>query len=784
MTDAEKASCEEWLKAHAKNWQTYKRAQWKYKWHGKTLVRFLDNVSMRELQDNLVLEYLCSADCVETLSLYSQGVSSEWTPVSAWYEIMATRGPVNGILQVRLYHALQKDVESGGDGPYTVENGCMYKVSWKFYWNQTSVISVPASSSGVNYRISNLHRNDEDGTFSYVLEKRERVQQDIDEYVRETDAFKTQSREEHRGVRGDTDEGGKAASVSLGKIVTREVSKNEDCTHDEGNTTVESKAVSGAVTETNVGLHGSVVTTVNRNMRAKADETGLNPGESVRNEENEDLTWNQTIRKISTTFRQWISGVCKKTIFRHTHSETNATGKNPGFDHVVDPTSAPGTIHELDVRRTETGWDVTDTTHTDSSVSGSVTEKRVYLDGVVETTVNANQSGPASTASIGIGGAVRNELTESGLVNQTITKAVASNVGKTGESCENTHLVHQHSTTNVLGSGSDVTVEVAAGSGQTAFARMERTERGGYRVVRGTNTAKGATASGSVNSDGVSVAVTTYRNASSIAAGASSQNVVTEATATRNEFGLLDGTKRTTTYREKEATSRGGSLLFTEETVVKDDSSAQSLAQQTPTRGTSYSTSAQKNDHGSYRVTKTTRKGIADETHKRWTSVVKGKDYEAAYACGLDVYRNQTAVPDPTSDVDAHVSVSINEMGLYDVVIQWKSLTDYKYVDRSSGGGTQWDNSKTVNLQIDKSVITKEVTEGSKTVKKKYLVYRVAKCNVRTLCSTMQNMYQEVGKNPGRPDLGVASAVHGNVAIIYTSVEVEDGFKSVEIKVS
>ena len=201
MTEENKAKCVEWTKAHAKHWQTYKRAQGKYKWHGKTLVRFLDNVSMRELQDGLLLEYLCSPDCMETLSLYSQDVSKEWTPISAWYEIMATRGPVNGILQIRLYHALRTDVENGGDGPYVVENGCMWNVSWQFFWHQTSVPALPKSSSGVNYRIANLNRDDEDGTYSYVLERRERVQQDIPEYVREVDAFKTQSREEHKGVK-------------------------------------------------------------------------------------------------------------------------------------------------------------------------------------------------------------------------------------------------------------------------------------------------------------------------------------------------------------------------------------------------------------------------------------------------------------------------------------------------------------------------------------------------------------------------------------------------------
>ena len=650
MTEENKAKCVEWTKAHAKHWQTYKRAQWKYKWHGKTLVRFLDNVSMRELQDGLLLEYLCSPDCMETLSLYSQDVSKEWTPISAWYEIMATRGPVNGILQVRLYHALRTDVENGGDGPYVVENGCMWNVSWQFFWHQTSVPALPKSSSGVNYRIANLNRDDEDGTYSYVLERRERVQQDIPEYVREVDAFKTQSREEHKGVNGETTKGGKPASVKQGVIVTRDVSKNEDCTHDTSNTTIESNEVNGAVTETTVGLHGGSTITVNRNMRNKANEDGLQPGESVRNELNEDLTWNQTIRSWKRDFLQWLRGVCRKTIYRHTHAVTTATGTDPGFDHVSIPTEDPGKVHEIDVQRTEMGFDVTNTVNEDLPVSDATVEKRVFLDGITKTTVNRNQSAPAKDFDVGIGGSVRNEKTESGLYDQTIVEASAEDVGKTGEHCEQTHLVHTHGQTDVLGSKNvPESVEATAEAGQTASIRMERTERGGYRLVRETHTGKEARVELHGGTAGRPVSTTVMRNVDKVQGATPGVNEEIDVSAQPNEFGLQDGTVRKTVYNPETVTAEGGTQLYTERTVTTANDTDVNPVQKS-VQGVIVSTSASPTGRNSANVTKTVRTAHGrmmpgDFDQLEWDDVHLSATRKVVYHNRLVVFRNQKKAP-------------------------------------------------------------------------------------------------------------------------------------------
>ena len=695
MTEENKAKCVEWTKAHAKHWQTYKRAQWQYKWHGKTLVRFLDNVSMRELQDGLLLEYLCSPDCMETLSLYSQDVSKEWTPISAWYEIMATRGPVNGILQVRLYHALRTDVENGGDGPYVVENGCMWNVSWQFFWHQTSVPALPKSSSGVNYRIANLNRDDEDGTYSYVIERRERVQQDIPEYVREVDAFKTQSREEHKGVKGETTKGGKPASIKQGVIVTRDVSKNEDCTHDTSNTTVVSNEVNGAVTETTVGLHGGSTVTVNRNMRNKANEEGLQPGESVRNELNDDLTWNQTIRSWKRDFLQWLRGVCRKTIYRHTHTVTTATGTDPGFDHVTIPTEDPGKVHEIDVQRTETGFDVTNTVNEDLPVTDATVEKRVFLDGVTKTTVNRNQAAPAKDFDVGIGGSVRNEKTESGLYDQTIVEGSAEDVGKTGEHCEQTHLVHTHGQTDVLGSdNAPESVEATAEAGQTSSIRMERTERGGYRLVRETHTGKEARVELHGGTAGRPVSTTVMRNVDKVQGSTPGVNEEIDVSAQPNEFGLQDGTVRKTVYNPETVTAEGGTQLYTERTVTTANDTDVNPVQKS-VQGVIVSTSASPTGRNSANVTKTVRTAHGrimpgDFDQLEWDDVHLSATRKVVYHNRLVVFRNQKKAPriEENPSGSCSPSVSINEFGLLDGTYHYKILVSDEPVGGGSGGGS------------------------------------------------------------------------------------------------
>lgn len=428
MTEADKAFCISWIKAHARKWQVLNRSQWKYQFHEKTLVRFVEEVQLREDEIPLLLEYLASDECIPTLCLYDQTISSEWKPTRAWLEL--SNKSVGNVHSVRLYHGLMTELSAIGDGPYLVENGCVSKVSLSYYWDQSSVQTVPASSSGISYRITGLTRNRDTGLYTYAIEKRERVQQDVAEYFTAKTAFADMSEEYHLGVRqDDVATTGQAASVNNGKIVRRKISKNADCTSDVHNTIEQEIAVPGASEAYHKSLTGMTKTVVNRNMPTKASEAGLDIGESVENTETDGKRWNQRITTIVRTFIGRIADSCSKTIFHHRQGQTDIQGTNPGFTHVVE--ASGGVIHSKTVSRTSDGsYRIEDNTTTELPVSSASVRVHKTLRGVVKSTTNRNQSSPLATEGLGIGESVENSKTEGGLYNTTKTEATHESVGR------------------------------------------------------------------------------------------------------------------------------------------------------------------------------------------------------------------------------------------------------------------------------------------------------------------------------------------------------------------
>ena len=239
LTPQQIEACREWCRSHY--WQLLEKRGWKYKFHESVMVRYYEEANLDPTLLEPLLEFLKNGEWQAVCTVHNKPFDAEgWVTKEAWYQTGDGDTKDTTKLKVtRIYHAMTRPEADGeGDGPYTIENGCAYRVTFEFFWNQTKLPVVPESNSGVSYRLSGVTRNDDTGLFNCVLERRERVQQDIPEYVREVDAFKTQSREEHKGVKGDAKKGGKPASVKKGVIVTRDVSKNEDCTHDTSNTTI------------------------------------------------------------------------------------------------------------------------------------------------------------------------------------------------------------------------------------------------------------------------------------------------------------------------------------------------------------------------------------------------------------------------------------------------------------------------------------------------------------------------------------------------------------------
>lgn len=487
MTEEDKAFCISWIKAHARKWQVLNRSQWKYQFHEKTLVRFVEEVQLREDEIPLLLEYLASDECIPTLCLYDQTISSEWKPTRAWLEL--SNKSVGNVHSVRLYHGLMTELSAIGDGPYLVENGCVSKVSLSYYWDQSSVQTVPASSSGISYRITGLTRDRDTGLYTYAIEKRERVQQDVAEYFTAKTAFADMSEEYHLGVRqDDVATTGQAASVNNGKIVRRKISKNADCTSDVHNTIEQEIAVPGASEAYHKSLTGMTKTVVNRNMPTKASEAGLDIGESVENTETDGKRWNQRITTIVRTFIGRIADSCSKTIFHHRQGQTDIQGTNPGFTHVVG--ASGGVIHSKTVSRTSDGsYRIEDNTTTELPVSSASVRVHKTLRGVVKSTTNRNQSSPLATEGLGIGESVENSKTEGGLYNTTKTEATHESVGRISISEEeDRHSKQRAEQSNVATDPGEPEVRFATGRVKQKAVRI--TENGTWDVNESLVTAK------------------------------------------------------------------------------------------------------------------------------------------------------------------------------------------------------------------------------------------------------------------------------------------------------
>ena len=816
LTEQQRAACaameDTWY------WQVQERGKWRYRWHNEVMVRYYECAPLEADVFPAMIEYLQGQTGITSIQLHGKRIDlgGEWKAVRAWYETRdGDTSETNKLKRVRICQALVKNAdEAGGDGPYVVENGCMYKVSHTFHWNVDSLPSLPESSSGVNYQIQAVTRDDETGLWNCVLEKRERVQQNIAEYTTEKTAFETKKEEQHLGVKqGNVAGTGKAARASGGKMVTRKLRKNEDCTTDVINETTEEEEAKGAVTETEVRLRGTVETTVNRNMASKARVSELEAGESVRNEKTPGGLWNQTIRKVKAAAAGMLRFVCEKTVFRHTHTTVRNVKNNPGESHVEQ--AGGGVIREREVQRTEEGtYDVTEKETTDMPVPAAVTETSVLLDGTVKRTVNRNMAEKAGEDGLGVGDKVTNEKTESGLWNQTIEKATPAATGTIEETCEQTALVHAHAETTGTGGGEKPEAEaLAGGDGVVKMRRVRKTERGAWNVTDETRTAKQKEANlGTSGSEGRVVETTVLRNQNGIYVATGGVNEETEISGSINEFGLIDGTVRRVRHFEARKKGNGGSkgrkvevesainsleqpdggeksanveievsvspnehgsMSWTKRKVTYEKETARARAEnpvvsttETVTtndeekdpednadKGEVVDISVSPNDHGTATVRKVRRKAKPKKEEKEWDT--DDGNYVAHHK--LIVFRNQEEIPNiPDKAYQMSVSVSINEYGLLDGVIS--GVTSREGSSGGAGNGSQADNRFTVFAYY-----TFRRANG------KYYRQRF-RSECRYLRSTIDNMVAESSGGESEPMVGWISGVKGSYALIYNNI--------------
>lgn len=728
-----------------KYWQYQKRQEWAYAWHGDTLVRFHELAMPDPDFTAGLIEWLKSKESVHGFeangekyagcSVYNRpaALSEEWKPVSAWYEQQEGQIDERTKLKIiRIFQALQRNPKDGkGDGPYVVDNGCMYKVSHTFYWNVPELPEAPQSESGVGYRIGSVARDDETGLWSCYLEKRERVMQEVPEYTSDNTGFAARTEQQFLGVKQDAvAETGKKASASNGVTVRRRLKKNEDCTTDVTVETVVDKPVEKASVTVERSLRAKTVVTEDRNMPSPLNDANLPPGTRVTNEKTESGQWN---RKKTETVPVPPEGPvresCVKTLFEHVHQKTEARKSRPSLDHVVDVQIGDGETVEEEIRQLEdTSFEKATVARKELKVEEAVVEVRKTLRGVRRTTVNRSMDAPAATVDMNVGDTVRNEKTPGGKINQTVETVEKTPVGRVAESVQESALKKVAQTTENVSEKPDVAAIREKGKVVRKEARC--TEEGTWDVTEVQDTAKAVEDTVESGSELVTEERVEFQNQASASVPKPSVNVEVSAQVRTNEYGLKDGTvitrrhktasvtanatsgarnieitvekntqsvpvlnadaneevdvdvsindygsynvrKRKVSHKTIEATSSKESELFSEEIIEKDNSLSQET-KQSASPGVIIETSNTPNERMSFRTVKRTRTAKAKQETVTWTT----EDDNYTYDHELKVYRNQQSVPAPPSGkYKCSVSLSINEYGLFDVIISSESRT-------------------------------------------------------------------------------------------------------------
>ena len=662
-------------------WQYQRRGSWKYRWHGDTLIRYVEMAPADPDFTAGLLEYLKSPESVAAATAYNRPakLGAEWKAVSAWYEQQEGQVDERTKLKlIRVYQALQKATEEGdGDGPYVVENGCHYKVSFTYHWKVERLPDVPQGTSGVSWQLEQISRDDETGLWSCCLVKRERVQQDVAEYTTDETAFETRTEEQHLGVKaGSVAAAGKAAGVKDGKMVRRKVQKNEDCTSDVVNETVEEKAVAGAAVTVERTLRATTVTTEDRSMEAKLPETNLKVGERVRNEKTPGGRWNRQRSVTEATPPEGpIRKTCRKTAFEHQDAQTEVSKERPAVEHA--PAAAGGKVTTETVRALDDGtFEHEREERQEQAAEGAVEETRKTLRGIKKITVNRNMEKKATTAGMQIGGTVRNEMTEGGRWNQTIEETETVPTGKIQEGCRRTALNHVHQRIENVAADPGTPDAPAAAGGVIHRKDVRRTEEGTFDVTDETDEAIAAQNTVEGGAEKRSVKRTEYRNQQSITPGTPGVNREVNASVRTNEYGLLDGTVEEVEHKKASKTARGGTALYDEEETSSINDEGEPNA--SPGTGQTVTCRVSPNEHGSATTSKIVRTAKSKHESQTWTTA----DDNYKYTHTVDVYRNWQSVPTvPGEKYQANLSISINEFGLIDAVVTTVSRT------KKSGSG-------------------------------------------------------------------------------------------------
>jgi len=619
-------------------WQMAEGHNFRWKNAVKSMVLYFESAPLESDIAQLVVEYLRTRESVTSLVI----AHKNWTfaepgmmAKDAWYQtVPGDNWAGTESKKVRVYWALVQAGDEEADGPYTIEDGCKYKVEHSYYWDVEDEPTLPSSASGVQYTIQGFTRDRETGLFTYIVEKRTTVQQDIALYESAMSIFETVSEEQHLGVKQeDVARTGLPASVSAGTRVERRITKNADCTSNIDNRKIEDHKQEGSRTVVQKKLTGTTSATTDRNLTpaevATKTQAAQETGETRTTEKTGSDLRDLTIETFTPpTMPLTIAESCEKETSIHTDTKVELVTP-PVQDGTIEQTPEANKRKTVTVRKDDNG-----------KVAEKTTVTQTWLE---KTGSGASQSGPNAAGNVATPSTTTVERKENSATTPEMTGTFAPGVNKVVEIEE---TPNDHGSKTTVRRVTEYGLQTAGGSSQsgpaaagnvatpsvttttrqqnaTSEATIDNADKGVNKVVEvdnqpngmggfntvkrvteyGLQTAGGSSQSGPDASTGVATPISTtttrQQNATSEATVDSADkgvNKVVEVDNQPNGMGGFNTVKRVTTYGPTSKTKTWSDDNYTYQQCA--------YANQTdplePQSGETISLNFHPNGHGSY----------------------------------------------------------------------------------------------------------------------------------------------------------------------------------------
>ena len=742
MTPQEESKAE----AIVKSWYWQPAEGHNYKWSRavNSLVLFYESAPLAADVAQLVIEYLRTREQIYSLNIANKpwAFQAPWTAKDAWYQTApAERFAGTESAKVRVYWVLLAHEDASADGPYAAENGCRYKATHTYYWDVASAPELPESGSGVEYRIQGFTRDKETGLFSYIVEKRETLQQSVELYEAAETIFEKRSRKDYLGVKADkVATTGHSASASGGVMWQREVSKNADCTADVHNVKIVEKKVESAKTVTSKSLRGDTTSETHRHLTtgqvSSKTSAALKGGETRTVEKTDGGLRNLEVQKFTPKTGVLIAAsvessasVTTKQIVKQQAATDNASVTTAGANVERTQTVRKNDDGQTaDVTDTERTWKPATADARSDSGGGVITTR---TERAINTTVQPTANGEPNVV-------VETDVQPNEHGSFTTMKRTTHYAERAGVS-ESDSGGATHTVTERRINATEPPVLDPPQPNVVQELDVNPNEHGSATTVKRTTTFKPLVGRGKSDSGGVSTTTTTRRinampgTADAMGLGGSQPNVVVETDETPNDHGSVTVTTRLTRHQPRSgggsSISRGGVSITTERKINQPDplqhtggalqnqiveientpndhgsftttkrtttytkqtaTATSNSALETRTTTTSINdpdtnpdadeASATPNDHGTATTVKTSITPIPHNSGWiTWQSRVNMVNATYYYNNGIMIFRNMNSIPSPQG---RHVSLSatVNKHGLFDGSMSYSSLWAVQY---------------------------------------------------------------------------------------------------------